>query len=180
MPPKTYLVSAPVSYPLVGLVQLANYAATLDVLGANHEAVIREAAACVGHSQGIMTAALLATCKNTDELLEQAPKFVRLLMSIGMRSQQTAQTRIGLGPGTQHLRPALVGTAAGQGAVQSSKALAGSTSSLQLPSDSGDVTSSHGASSMLSITGLPPAVAIRQLDRVRKKLQADRVSKRES
>lgn len=33
---------------------------------------------------------------------------------------------------------------------------------------------------MLSITGLPPAVAIRQLDRVRKKLQADRVSKRES
>jgi len=33
---------------------------------------------------------------------------------------------------------------------------------------------------MLAITGLPPAVAIRQLDQVRRKLQADRVSKRES
>jgi len=40
VPPRSYLVSAPVSYGLVGIAQLANYAASLDILGVDHSDMI--------------------------------------------------------------------------------------------------------------------------------------------
>ncbi|KAK4236035.1 acyl transferase domain-containing protein [Achaetomium macrosporum] len=84
-----YLVSAPVSFPLIGLVQLAHYTVTCKVLGL-HPGILREKiSGTTGHSQGIVLAAATAAADSWESFEEIAKSALTILFWIGARSQQT-------------------------------------------------------------------------------------------
>ncbi|KAK3307455.1 acyl transferase domain-containing protein [Chaetomium strumarium] len=84
-----YLVSAPVSFPLIGLVQLAHYTVTCKVLGL-HPGILRERiSGTTGHSQGIVLAAATAAADSWESFEEIAKSALTILFWIGARSQQT-------------------------------------------------------------------------------------------
>jgi fatty acid synthase subunit beta, fungi type len=84
-----YLVSAPVSFPLIGLVQLAHYEVTCKVMGI-HPGVLRERIrGSTGHSQGVVLAAVTSAADSWDTFAEIAKAALTILFWIGARSQQT-------------------------------------------------------------------------------------------
>lgn len=92
-----YLVSAPVSFPLIGLTQLAHYVVTCRVLG-THPGHIRERfAGTTGHSQGVVTAAAIAASGTWGAFDKAARDALTILFWIGARSQQ-AYPRTSLAP----------------------------------------------------------------------------------
>jgi hypothetical protein len=75
-PSSAYLASAPVSYPLVGLVQIAHYVSTLSTVGKKHEEMCALLKGATGHSQGVVAAVAVA-CSSTDaELLANSTQLV--------------------------------------------------------------------------------------------------------
>ncbi len=62
------------SYPLVGLTQLGHYVSTLAKLGKTHEEMVFKGA--TGHSQGVVSAVVLASSATTAELNANALKMV--------------------------------------------------------------------------------------------------------
>ncbi|KAF2733047.1 beta subunit of fatty acid synthase [Polyplosphaeria fusca] len=99
-PDTDYLVSAPVSLPLIGLTQLAHYVVTCRVLG-SHPGVIRgRLSGVTGHSQGVVTAAAIAEAENWPTFEKAAHKAITILFWIGSRSQQ-AYPRTSLAPNIQ-------------------------------------------------------------------------------
>lgn len=80
---------APLSYPLIALTQLANYAAFLDTTGVDHASVVQSSAAAVGHSQGVVSAAVFAGAKTTDEFVQLAVHALRYMYWHGLRAQET-------------------------------------------------------------------------------------------
>lgn len=87
-PPKEYLFSAAVSLPLVGLIQLLNYYITFQVLELSPEQMGRSFVGTTGHSQGIISAAVIALSSTEDEFTANTTKALQLLFWIGLRSQQ--------------------------------------------------------------------------------------------
>ena len=84
-----YLVSAPVSFPLIGLVQLAHYQVTCKVLGL-HPGILRDRiSGTTGHSQGIVLAAATAAADSWESFETIAKSALSILFWIGARSQQT-------------------------------------------------------------------------------------------
>lgn len=96
-PDTGYLVSAPVSLPLIGLVQLAHYMATCKAMGKQPSDIVDAFSGTTGHSQGIVTAAVLATVTTWDSFERAAHSALTMLFWIGMRSQQ-AYPRTSLAP----------------------------------------------------------------------------------
>ncbi|KAI6464273.1 hypothetical protein MCOR17_005403 [Pyricularia oryzae] len=84
-----YLVSAPVSFPLIGLVQLAHYEVTCKVLGVPPSALRERFSGATGHSQGIVLAAATAAADTWKEWPTIVKKTLTILFWIGARSQQT-------------------------------------------------------------------------------------------
>jgi len=98
-PDLTYLVSAPVSFPVIGLVQLAHYYVTCKIL-AKEPGELREGlAGTTGHSQGIVTAAAIASASTWDSFHRITSDTLTVLFWIGCRSQQT-YPRTSLAPST--------------------------------------------------------------------------------
>ena len=92
-----YLVSAPVSFPLIGLTQLAHYVVTCRVLG-THPGHIRDRfAGTTGHSQGVVTAAAISASGTWGAFDKAARDALTILFWIGARSQQ-AYPRTSLAP----------------------------------------------------------------------------------
>lgn len=88
-PDVEYLISAPVSFPLIGLVQLAHYQVTCKVLGL-HPGILRDRiSGTTGHSQGIVLAAATAAADSWESFEEIAKSALTILFWIGARSQQT-------------------------------------------------------------------------------------------
>ncbi|KAK3939840.1 acyl transferase domain-containing protein [Diplogelasinospora grovesii] len=88
-PDVDYLISAPVSFPLIGLVQLAHYQVACKVLGL-HPGILRERiTGTTGHSQGIILAAATAAADSWESFEEIAKSALTILFWIGARSQQT-------------------------------------------------------------------------------------------
>ncbi|KAL8382560.1 hypothetical protein RB595_006371 [Gaeumannomyces hyphopodioides] len=88
-PDVDYLISAPVSFPLIGLVQLAHYEVTCRVLGI-HPGLLRERlSGATGHSQGIVLAAATAAASSWENWGEIVKSSLTVLFWIGARSQQT-------------------------------------------------------------------------------------------
>ncbi|KAL1865422.1 hypothetical protein VTK73DRAFT_5266 [Phialemonium thermophilum] len=88
-PDVDYLVSSPVSFPLIGLVQLAHYQVTCKALGL-HPGILRERiSGSTGHSQGIVLAAVTAAANSWESYEELATSALTVLFWIGARSQQT-------------------------------------------------------------------------------------------
>lgn len=96
-PDTDYLVSAPVSLPLIGLVQLAHYQVTCKVLGKTPGEVNERLNGTTGHSQGVVTAAAIATATSWESFAKAAKEAITMLFWIGMRSQQ-AYPRTSLAP----------------------------------------------------------------------------------
>lgn len=88
-PDVDYLVSAPVSFPLIGLVQLAHYQVTCKALGL-HPGILRERiSGATGHSQGVVMAAAIAAADSWESYESIAVSTLTILFWIGSRSQQT-------------------------------------------------------------------------------------------
>ncbi|KAI6747603.1 hypothetical protein HG530_015711 [Fusarium avenaceum] len=87
-PQVDYLISAPVSCPLIGLVQLVHYEVTCRVLGI-HPGVLRDLSkGTTGHSQGIVIAAITAAADSWESWRELTASALTILFWIGARSQQ--------------------------------------------------------------------------------------------
>ncbi|KAF7185742.1 Fatty acid synthase subunit beta [Pseudocercospora fuligena] len=96
-PDTDYLVSAPVSFPLIGLTQLAHYVVTCRVLGTHPGHVRERLSGSTGHSQGVVTATAIAASSNWETFDSQARNALTILFWIGARSQQ-AYPRTSLAP----------------------------------------------------------------------------------
>ncbi|RMD41851.1 hypothetical protein DV735_g3277, partial [Chaetothyriales sp. CBS 134920] len=96
-PDTDYLVSAPVSLPLIGLVQLAHFQVVCKALGKTPGEINERFSGTTGHSQGIVTAAAVATATSWESFAKAARDAITMLFSIGMRSQQ-AYPRTSLAP----------------------------------------------------------------------------------
>ena len=92
-----YLVSAPVSFPLIGMTQLAHYVVTCRVLGTHPGHVRDRLSGTTGHSQGVVTAAAIAASKNFETFDKASRDALSILFWIGLRSQQ-AYPRTSLAP----------------------------------------------------------------------------------
>ncbi|KAG6197260.1 hypothetical protein E4U10_000145 [Claviceps purpurea] len=87
-----YLISAPVSFPLIGLVQMAHYEVTCKVLGI-HPGMLRERiGGTTGHSQGIVMAAATAAADSWESWREITRSTLSILFWVGTRSQQAFPT----------------------------------------------------------------------------------------
>ena len=96
-PDTDYLVSAPVSLPLIGLTQLSHYVVLCKVLGSDPGYVREHMKGTTGHSQGIVTAAAIAASDSWETFEQRAAEAVAMLFWIGSRSQQ-AYPRTSLAP----------------------------------------------------------------------------------
>jgi fatty acid synthase subunit beta len=96
-PDTDYLVSAPVSLPLIGLTQLAHYVVTCRVLGCHPGHIRSRLAGVTGHSQGVVTAAAIAEAKDWQSFEKAAKNAITVLFWIGSRSQN-AYPRTSLPP----------------------------------------------------------------------------------
>jgi fatty acid synthase subunit beta, fungi type len=96
-PDTDYLVSAPVSLPLIGLTQLSHYVVTCRVLGTHPGTVRDRLSGTTGHSQGVVTAAAIAASSNWETFDKAAKDALTILFWIGARSQQ-AYPRTSLAP----------------------------------------------------------------------------------
>ena len=96
-PDTDYLVSAPVSLPLIGLVQLAHYTVTCKTLGLQPGDIRECLRGTTGHSQGIVTAAAIASADSWESFDKVVKDCLTILFWIGSRSQQ-AYPRTSLAP----------------------------------------------------------------------------------
>ena len=96
-PDTDYLISAPVSLPLIGLVQLAHYTVTCKTLGRTPGQIRERLSGTTGHSQGIVTAAAIAAADTWESFDKLAQETITILFWIGSRSQQ-AYPRTSLAP----------------------------------------------------------------------------------
>jgi len=92
-----YLVSAPVSFPLIGLLQLAHYTVTCKSLGRTPGQVRERLSGTTGHSQGVVTAAAISAADSWKSFDKIAKEALTMLFWIGSRSQQ-AYPRTSLAP----------------------------------------------------------------------------------
>ena len=96
-PAKQYILSAPISLPLVGLIQLLNYYVLFKSLEVSPgELCGRFAGAGVtGHSQGIVVATVVALSKTEKDFIRGAEDALKLLFLIGVEAQlATKQTTL--------------------------------------------------------------------------------------
>lgn len=98
-PDVEYLVSAPVSFPLIGLTQLAHYVVTCRVLGTHPGHVRDRLSGTTGHSQGVVTAAAIAASRNWETFDKASRDALTILFWLGARCQQ-AYPRTSLAPST--------------------------------------------------------------------------------
>lgn len=87
-PDVDYLVSAPVSFPLIGLIQMAHYEVTCKVLGIHPGHLRERISGTTGHSQGIVMAAATAAADSWESWREIVTSTLTVLFWIGTRSQQ--------------------------------------------------------------------------------------------
>ncbi|KAJ2634695.1 fatty acid synthase alpha subunit Lsd1, partial [Coemansia sp. RSA 1286] len=84
VPDDQYLISSPVSIPLVGLVQLMQFMVLYKTLGISPGELARRFDVATGHSQGITSAVLLSTLTDDeDSFVSGSKKALGLWMLIG-------------------------------------------------------------------------------------------------
>ncbi|KAI9247028.1 hypothetical protein BY458DRAFT_560469 [Sporodiniella umbellata] len=87
-PDVQYLLSVPVSVPLVGLIQALHYFVMIRVLGCSYAEIRDLFQGTTGHSQGIVTSVIVAASSTEEEFIQNTEKALGLLFWIGTRSQQ--------------------------------------------------------------------------------------------
>jgi fatty acid synthase subunit beta len=87
-PSPDYLLSAPVSFPLIALGQLASFYIACKIWQLTPGEVLSNLQGSTGHSQGIIVAAGVATCKTWDDFEGVFRSCLIALFYTGCRSQQ--------------------------------------------------------------------------------------------
>ncbi|MCO5566161.1 hypothetical protein L7F22_019837 [Adiantum nelumboides] len=88
-PATSYLASVPLSLPLIGLTQLTQYYASCRACGLTPGDFRKRVAGATGHSQGIISALVLATSDSNESFRENTAKALQLLFHIGKRGQES-------------------------------------------------------------------------------------------
>ena len=86
-PDSDYLLSAPLSFPLIGLLQLSHYVLTCKILGIEPGELRDKFKGLSGHSQGIIAAVAVSQAGSWVELFESSKTALTILYWIGLRSQ---------------------------------------------------------------------------------------------
>lgn len=89
IPDNDYLLSIPVSCPLIGVIQLAHYALSARLLGFTPGELRSHLNGATGHSQGLATAIAIAEADSWESFFEIMKKAISLLFFIGIRCHQT-------------------------------------------------------------------------------------------
>ncbi|EFY90992.1 fatty acid synthase subunit beta dehydratase [Metarhizium acridum CQMa 102] len=87
-PDQDYLLSAPVSCPLIGLLQLVNFAVICRCLGKLPGDILHHLSGMTGHSQGVAVAAVLATVTAWDGFDAALVKALTILFHVGSAAQE--------------------------------------------------------------------------------------------
>lgn len=87
-PDSEYLLSAPVSFPLIALGQLASFYVACKIWQLTPGEVVENLQGSTGHSQGIIVAAGIATCRTWDDFEGAFRSCLIALFYTGCRSQQ--------------------------------------------------------------------------------------------
>ncbi|KAI8993220.1 fatty acid synthase [Pilobolus umbonatus] len=87
-PDLPYLISAPVSFPLIGLTQILQYYVMIRVLGRTPGEIRSLFEGSTGHSQGIISSIVIASSATEEEFFKNTEKALGLLFWIGTRAQQ--------------------------------------------------------------------------------------------
>lgn len=87
-PDSEYLLSAPVSFPLIALGQLSSFYVACKIWQLTPGEVVENLAGSTGHSQGIIVAAGIATCRTWDDFEGAFRSCLIALFYTGCRSQQ--------------------------------------------------------------------------------------------
>ncbi|KAF9995284.1 beta subunit of fatty acid synthetase, partial [Modicella reniformis] len=87
-PDVAYLLSAPVSLPLIGLVQLMHYYVMLKVLNQTPAQVRDVIGGSTGHSQGIISSVVISSSATFEDFFTNSRKALGLLFWIGTRAQE--------------------------------------------------------------------------------------------
>lgn len=88
-PDNDYLIYAPVSVPIIGIIQLVTYASTARVLGKTPGEIRQYFSGVTGHSQGLVSAVTVASSDSWESFNEQSLKGLTLLFYIGVNCQLT-------------------------------------------------------------------------------------------
>lgn len=88
-PDQDYLLSVPVSCPLICVIQLAHYAVTCKTLGITPGEFRDSLNGVTGHSQGLVTAVAIASSDSWESFYENSVKAVAMLFFIGARCLTT-------------------------------------------------------------------------------------------
>jgi len=169
VPPPVYRFSAPVSFPLTGLASAARLLATVEEHAARERVspsaafatLAGGASAMVGHSQGVVIAAVAASSKDDAEFIAKSLDAVALLFFVGLRAQLAAERLTGSDPHTRSLRPAAV-------RLQRLRQLeSGASQMLSVPGG-------EDATPMLAVRGLEAVDLERHIYRVKRAMAAQR------
>lgn len=87
-PAVAYLASVPLSLPLIGLTQLLQYYVSCRACGLTPGDFCKRMEGVTGHSQGIISAVVLASSDTLESFRDNAVKALRLLFHIGKRGQE--------------------------------------------------------------------------------------------
>ncbi|CAI4590099.1 BCE_3a_G0032390.mRNA.1.CDS.1 [Saccharomyces cerevisiae] len=84
-PDKDYLLSIPISCPLIGVIQLAHYVVTAKLLGFTPGELRSYLKGATGHSQGLVTAVAIAETDSWESFFVSVRKAITVLFFIGVR-----------------------------------------------------------------------------------------------
>lgn len=83
-----YLIYAPVSVPIIGMIQLAHYANTARVLGKTPGQIRDRFSGATGHSQGLVSAVAIASSDSWESFNENSLKAITMFFYIGLHVQK--------------------------------------------------------------------------------------------
>lgn len=89
-PDPAYIASAPISFTIIGLVNLANFCIMCKATNMTPGNAVAVMQAVTGHSQGIVVATCVAKAKSWEEFYEAARLSLQILFWIGYESHQDA------------------------------------------------------------------------------------------
>jgi fatty acid synthase subunit beta len=108
-PSKAYLLMAPVSLPLIGLVQLSIFEITCKILGLQPGDLRDRFVGVTGYSQGVVVAAAIATVGDWASWRETVKTILTILFVVGLRCQQICpNVSANIGEQTGHDRSSLL------------------------------------------------------------------------
>lgn len=84
-PDPDYLLSGPVSCPIIAIIQFCHYTITIKNLNQNPGEFLKNLIGTTGHSQGLITSVAIASSSNWEKFVENSIKAVTLLFYIGAR-----------------------------------------------------------------------------------------------